>query len=124
MPMLIGAETLTPADPYRAFYTNSRAQVSAGAAKCNPQSLSTTKAKYQVLTNAAKDIIHLQRLFQKLGFNMDAPTILLSDNQSCIRLVDNPVLHTRAKHIEFQHHFIRDTAKVGEIQVGYIFTKD
>jgi len=49
---------------------------------------------------------------------MDAPTTLLSDNQSCIKLVENHVSHAKTKHIEIQHHFIHDIAKAGEIQVG------
>ena len=85
-------------------------------------SLSTTKAEYRVLTDAAKDIVHLRRLLHELGFITTKPTNLLSDNQSCIKLVCNPVLHARTKHIEIQHHFIRETTRAGEIQVDYTST--
>ena len=30
------------------------------------------------------------------------------DNQSCIKLSENPVFHDRSKHIEICYHFIRD----------------
>ena len=86
-------------------------------------SLSSTEAKYRVLTDAAKDIIHFRRLFNELGINTNAPTTLLSDNQSCIKLVKNPVLHARTKHIKIHHHFIREAVDVGEVQVEYVPTQ-
>lgn len=78
-------------------------------------SLSNTEAEYRVLTDAAKDIINFRRLLQELGVPTNDPIILLSDNQSCIKMVKNPVLHARTKHIEIQHHFIREAAKAGEV---------
>lgn len=35
-------------------------------------------------------------------------TYIFSDNQSCIKLVDNPILHAQTKHIEIQDHFSRE----------------
>ena len=85
-------------------------------------SLSSTKAEYRVLTDAAKDIIHFRRLFNELGLDINRPTTLYSDNQSCIKLVENPVLHTITKHIEIQHHFIREAAQAENVQVSYVPT--
>jgi hypothetical protein len=33
---------------------------------------------------------------------------LLCDNESAIRMADNPVEHSRTKHIDIWHHFLRD----------------
>jgi hypothetical protein len=33
---------------------------------------------------------------------------LLCDNESAIRMADNPVEHSRTKHIDIQYHFLRD----------------
>jgi hypothetical protein len=78
-------------------------------------SLLTTEAEYRVLTYAAKDIIYFRRLLGELGLPQTSSTTLLSDNQSCIKLVNNPVLHSRTKHIGIQHHFIREVSKRGDI---------
>jgi hypothetical protein len=43
---------------------------------------------------------------------------LLCDNESAIRMVDNPVEHSRTKHIDIQYHFLRD-----HNQLADIFTK-
>jgi hypothetical protein len=36
------------------------------------------------------------------------PTVIHYDNQSCIKLSENPVFHDQSKHIEIRYHFIRD----------------
>jgi hypothetical protein len=38
---------------------------------------------------------------------MEATTILC-DNQSCIKMTENPVFHDRSKHIEIRYHYIHD----------------
>ena len=82
-------------------------------------SLSSTEAEYKALTEASKDIIHYRRLLQELGYLDKNPTILLNDNQSSIKLVKNPIMHARTKHIEIQHHFIREVANAGILQVEF-----
>jgi hypothetical protein len=60
------------------------------------------------------------------------PTLIHCDNQSCIKLLENPVFHDKSKHIEIRYHFIKDKALKGAVklqyiptdeQLGYIFTK-
>ena len=57
---------------------------------------------------------------------------LLCDNESAIKLTNNPVYHARIKHIDVCHHFIRDHQQKGDIcnesvctddQLADIFTK-
>ena len=35
-------------------------------------------------------------------------TLIHCDNQSCIKISENPVFHDRSKHIEIKYRFIRD----------------
>ena len=55
-----------------------------------------------------------------------------SDNISAISLTKNPIQHSRTKHIEIRHHFIRYHVQKGDIvlesvdtlhQLANIFTK-
>jgi hypothetical protein len=39
---------------------------------------------------------------------------LLCDKESAICLADNPVEHSRTKHIDIQHHFLRDHQQIKE----------
>jgi hypothetical protein len=38
---------------------------------------------------------------------------LLCDNESAIRMADNPVEHSRTKHIDIRYHFLRDHQQRG-----------
>ena len=48
---------------------------------------------------------------------------VLCDNTSAINLTKNPILHSRTKHIEIRHHFIRDHIQNGNIKVEYVPTE-
>lgn len=45
---------------------------------------------------------------------------LKGDNQGSIALAYNPVFHSRTKHINIQHHYIRDEVGAGRIELSYI----
>ena len=49
---------------------------------------------------------------------------LLCDNQSAIKISLNPVQHSKTKHIDIRHHFIRDHIKHGDIEVIYINSQE
>ena len=47
---------------------------------------------------------------------------LLCDNTAAINLSKNPILHSRAKHIEIKHHFIRDYIQKGVFDIQFVDT--
>ncbi|GJT08575.1 putative ribonuclease H-like domain-containing protein [Tanacetum coccineum] len=51
-------------------------------------------------------------------------TKIYIDNESTICIVKNPMFHSKTKHIEIRHHFIRDAHKKKLIQVLKIHTDD
>ena len=59
-----------------------------------------------------------------MGFTQILATTLFGDNQACIALSRNPVTHSRAKHIDIRHHFIRERVKSHEINLEFCSTKD
>ena len=50
--------------------------------------------------------------------------VLKCDNQSSIKLAHNPIYHARTKHIEIQHHFVREKIQSKEIDLIYCNTPD
>jgi hypothetical protein len=88
--------------------------------------LSSTEAKYVVLTHAAKDILWIHKLLQELTFlhSLSLPTTLYCDNQGAIRLSKDSTFHGRTKHIDVHFHFIRQTVASGNIKLVYIPTED
>lgn len=83
--------------------------------------LSTTKAEYIALTEAAKEAIWLKELMNELGFKQGAVEIHC-ESQSAIDLAKNAVHHERTKHIQRRFHFIRDSITDGETKVLKIST--
>jgi hypothetical protein len=49
---------------------------------------------------------------------------LLCDNKSVVKLANNPVQHTRSKHIDIHHHFLRDHVAKGGISLENVGTDD
>ena len=45
---------------------------------------------------------------------------LFCDNTSAINLTKNPVHHSRTKHIEIRHHFIREQMSNGICEIEFI----
>ena len=46
------------------------------------------------------------------------------DNTSAINISKNLVQHSRTKHIEIRHHFLRDHAQKGDITLEFVSTKN
>ena len=82
--------------------------------------LSSCEAEYQGLAAAVQEATFLRSLMCDLGYEQTAPTLIGEDNQSCIKLATNPVMHKRSKHIDTKYHFIRD--KIEEQSVELVYT--
>jgi hypothetical protein len=50
--------------------------------------------------------------------------LLICDNESVVKLATNPVQHSRTKHIDIRHHFLRDHVGKEDISVYSIDTDD
>ena len=74
-------------------------------------------------TIATCEAIFLRRFLDELDLPQSSVTLLL-DNQSAMQLARNPVHHSRTKHIDVRHHFIREKVESGEIKLEYIPTAD
>ena len=44
------------------------------------------------------------------------------DNTSAINFTKNPILHSRTKHIEIRHHFIRDHVQKSDCVLEFVET--
>jgi hypothetical protein len=51
-------------------------------------------------------------------------TVIYCDNQSCIKMSENPVDHDRSKHIDTRYHYIRDMVQKGAVQLQYLSTDE
>ena len=51
-------------------------------------------------------------------------TTIFCDNQSTIAMTKNPIFHSRTRHIETRHHFIRELVAKGSIEIAYCNTDE
>ena len=49
--------------------------------------------------------------------------LLLCDNESAIKLANNPISHSRTKHIDTRHHFLRDHETKRDIEICHVSTE-
>ncbi|GJV82856.1 putative ribonuclease H-like domain-containing protein [Tanacetum coccineum] len=70
---------------------------------------------------SCQEVLWIQNKMLDSGFNFMNTKIYI-DNESTICIVKNPVFHSKTKHIEIRHHFIRDCYEKKLIQVIKIHT--
>ncbi|GJT64278.1 putative ribonuclease H-like domain-containing protein [Tanacetum coccineum] len=92
--------------------------------QCKKQTIvatSTTEAEYVAAANCCGQVLWVQNQLLDYGFNFMNTKIHI-DNESIICIVKNPVYHSKTKHIEIRHHFIRDCYEKKLISVEKIHT--
>ena len=86
--------------------------------------LSTIEVEYIALSVAVREVVWLHKLMTYLFDHEMDPTIIHCNNQSCVKLSENPVFHDRSKHIEIKYHYIRDMVQRKEVHVQYLPTHE
>ena len=80
--------------------------------------------EYIVVCFASCEAIWLQKLLSGL-FDLDMDSIvILCDNQSCMKITENPVFHDKTQHIEIWYFYIRDMVQKGAIKLQYVSTNE
>jgi len=91
--------------------------------KQNLVALSTAEAEYISAASCCAQVLWMKQTLLDLGLSYDHVPIMC-DNTSAINLSKNPVLHSRTKHIEIRHHFLRDHVQKGDITLEFISTNN
>ncbi|GJR29946.1 putative ribonuclease H-like domain-containing protein [Tanacetum coccineum] len=92
--------------------------------QCKKQTIvvnSTTEAEYVPTANCCGQVLWIQNQMLDYGFNFMNTKIHI-DNESTICIVKNLVFHSKTKHIEIRHHFIKDSYEKKLVQVVKIHT--
>ena len=91
--------------------------------KQNSVALSTAEAEYISAGSCCAQLLWMKATLSDYGIKYkNVP--LFCDNESAIKMTQNPVQHTRTKHIDVRHHFIRDHQQKGDISIQGIGTED
>ena len=94
--------------------------------QCKKQTIaatSSTEAEYVAAASCCGQVLWMQNQLLDYGFNFKNTPINI-DNESTICIVKNPVYHSKTKHIQIRHHFIRDCYEHRLINVVKVHTDD
>ena len=69
------------------------AALSWGVKKQATVALPSSEAEYQGMAAAVQEALYLKQLLEDFGIQQKRPITIGEDNQSCIRLCQNPVMH-------------------------------
>ncbi|GJV57206.1 putative ribonuclease H-like domain-containing protein [Tanacetum coccineum] len=93
--------------------------------QCKKQTVvatSITKDEYVAAASCCGHVLWIQTQLLDYGYNF-MNTMIHIDNNSTICIIENPVQHSKTKHIEIRHHFIRDCNAKKLIQMVKIDTE-
>jgi hypothetical protein len=100
-----------------------RSLVSQASKKQNSVALSTAEAEYIAAGHCCAQLLWMRQTLRDYGYKL-SKVPLLCDNESAICMADNPVEHSRTKHIDIRYHFLRVHQKGGDIEIAYVSTKE
>ncbi|GJR28467.1 hypothetical protein Tco_1104699 [Tanacetum coccineum] len=92
--------------------------------QCKKQTVvatSTTEAEYVAAASCCGQVLWIQNQLLDYGYNFMNIVIYIDNRLICI--IENPVQHSKTKHIEIRHHFIRDCNAKKLIQMAKIDTE-
>jgi len=81
--------------------------------------LSTAEVEYIVAGSCCAQTVWIKHQLSDFGLNL-SKIPLFCDNTSAINLTKNPVQHSKTKHIEIQHHFIRNHIMNGDCEIQFV----
>jgi hypothetical protein len=72
------------------------------------------------LKEAVKEVLYLLNIFNYINNNLNLGYInsiskIMVDNESVIKLGENPEFHKRSKYIDIAYHFIRENIQQNKI---------
>jgi hypothetical protein len=98
-----------------------RSLVSWSSKKQNSVALSTAEAEYVTAGSCCAQLLWMRQTLKDYGYTMNHIS-LLCDNESTIKITYNSCEHSRTKHIDIRHHFLRDHVIKGDIVISHIGT--
>ena len=86
--------------------------------------LNIVEVEYIAVCSTCSKTVCLCKLLAGLfDVEIDA-TNIYCDNQSCIKLTENPMFHDKSKHIEIKYHYNRDKVQRGAVKLQFVPTEE
>ena len=82
--------------------------------------LSTVEAEYVAMSQCAQQMAWMHSWLDKVEIEYSQLGLIKGDNHGAIALTKNMKDHGKVKHIDIQHHYIRDLIQSGAIQLEQV----
>ncbi len=86
--------------------------------------LSSMEAEYVAANTVTCNSKWMTQFIQELGFQQEDPVNIYVDNQTAIKLAENPELHKQSQHIDKQYHWICKQVELGLITLSWVLTEE
>ncbi|KAA3462540.1 hypothetical protein EPI10_029020 [Gossypium australe] len=83
-------------------------------------SKSTAEAKYRSLAYVTAEIVWIQSLLSELCALVKNKALVWCDSSAAVVVADNPVMHSKFKHVELDLFFVSEKVANGSFQVGHV----
>ncbi|XP_016686857.1 secreted RxLR effector protein 161-like [Gossypium hirsutum] len=87
-------------------------------------SCSIAEAEYRSLANVTAEIVWLQSLLTELCVPIQKKSLVWCDSLAAVTVAENPVMHSKFKHVELDVFFVREKVAAGVLQVGHVSSLD
>ena len=84
--------------------------------------MSTAEGEYIAAGSCCAQVLWMQQTLEDFGISC-SKTPIYCDNTAAINISKKPVMHSRTKHIDVRHHFLRDHVAKGNIELIFIPTE-
>jgi hypothetical protein len=89
--------------------------------KQNCVSLSTAEAEYIAAGSSCSQLVWMKQMLSEYNIHQETMK-LYCDNMSAINISKNPIQHSRTKHIDIRHHFIRELVEEKIVMLEHVIT--
>jgi hypothetical protein len=98
-----------------------RSSVSWASKKQNSVPISTAEAEYIAAGHCYAQLLWMRQTLRDYGYKL-SKVPLICDNESAIRMADDPVEQGHTKHIDIRYHFLIDHQQNRDIEIAYVST--
>ena len=86
--------------------------------------LSTVKAKYVAMSQAAQQMVWMQSWLSEVEIEFSVPRVISGDSWRAIALTKNTKDHGKVKQIDIRHHYIWELLQSGTITIEQVSSYD